>query len=169
MGENLKEKIQEDFKKAFKERNEIKISTLKLLKAAIFDKEKKKRYEIATKNPQLKEDQLEKESQLSDEEIIKVILSEIKKREEAILEFKKGKREDLVKKEESEIEILKSYLPKMLSEKEIEKLAKKEIAAQGAKELKDMGKVMKSLVSKLKGKADLSLVSKIVRQLLSKK
>ena len=163
---SLKEKIEEDLKRAMKERKEREISVLKLLKDAIFKKEKEKRYKIFGK---VKEEELEKESQLSDEEIIEVIFSEIKKRKEAILEFEKGKREDLVKKEKEEIEVLKKYLPEQLSEKEIEKLAKEIIEKIGAKDVKDMGRVMKELMAKVKGRVDGALVSKIVKELLSKK
>jgi uncharacterized protein YqeY len=163
---SLKEKIEEDLKRAMKERKEREVSVLRLLKDAIFKKEKEKRYKIFGK---VKEEKLEKESQLSDEEIIEVIFSEIKKRKEAIFEFEKGKREDLVKKEKEEIEILKKYLPEQLSEKEIEKLAKEIIEKVGAKDVKDMGKVMKELMPKVKGRADGALVPKIVRELLSKK
>lgn len=166
---NLKEKIEEDFQKALKERDEIEISTLKLLKAAIFDKEKEKRYKIAQKSPQMIEKELEKESALSDEEIEEVLISEVKKRKEAILEFEKGKRKDLAEKEKKEMEILKRYLPKEISSEEIEKMAKEAIEKVGAKNLKDMGKVMKELVPKLKGKAEGLKIAEIVKNLLSKK
>jgi len=96
-----------------------------------------------------------------------VISSEIKKRKEAILEFEKGERKDLVKRETSEMKILQSYLPEQLPEAEIKKFAKEIIKKAGAKEIKDMGKVMSELMPKLKGKAEGSLVSKIVKELLS--
>jgi uncharacterized protein YqeY len=166
---SLKEKIEEDLKRAMKEKKEREISVLRLLKNAIFLKEKEKRYKIFSQKKGIKEEELEKESQLSDEEIIEVILSEIKKRKEAILEFEKGKREDLVKKEGEEIEILRRYLPEQLSEEEIRKLAKEIIEKVGAKEMKDMGKVMKELMPKVKGRAEGEVVSKIVKELLSKK
>jgi uncharacterized protein YqeY len=160
----LKEKIEKDFKEAFKKRNEREISALRMLKAAILEEEKEKRYK-KSKEKGLEVD-LEKESALSDEEIIRLILREIKKRKEAILEFEKGKREDLVEKESQEIEILKRYLPEMLSENEIEKMAKETIRKVGARNMKDMGKVMKELMLKIQGKADPSLVSKVVKSLL---
>jgi uncharacterized protein YqeY len=148
-----------------KEKKEREVSTLRLLKAAIFDREKEKRYKISKEKEELKEEELEKESQLSDEEIIEVIHSEIKKRKEAILEFEKGKREDLVKKEKEEIEILKNYLPEQLSEKEIENLAKEIIEKVGL----NFGMVMKEIMPKVKGRAEGALVSKIVKELISKK
>jgi len=158
----LKEKIEEDFKKAMKEKKEREISTLRLLKDAIFKREKEKRYRLFGK---VKEEELEKESQLSDQEIIEVILSEIKKRKEAILGFEKGKREDLVKKEKEEMKILERYLPEQLSEKEIENLAKEIIGKVGP----NFGKVMKEMMAKVKGRAEGALVSKIVKELISKK
>jgi hypothetical protein len=163
----LKTKIEKDFQEVLKERKAIEISTLRMLKAAIFNKEKEKRYKLSRQNPELTGKELEKESQLIDAEIIEVISSEIKKRKEAILEFEKGKREDLVEKETKEKEILERYLPKQLSEEEIRKLAKEVVEKVGAKDIKDMGKVMAELMRKIKGKADGSLVSKIVKELLS--
>jgi len=160
----LKEKIEKDFKEALLKRNEREISTLRMLKAAIVEQEKEKRYKKSQEKGT--EADLEKESALSDEEIIKLILREIKKRKEAILEFEKGKRKDLVEKETQEIEILKRYLPEMLSEEEIKKMAKETIEKVRAKNIKDMGRVMKELMPKIQGKAEPSLVSQIVKSLL---
>jgi len=169
MGENLKEKIEKDFKKALKEKNEIEISTLRLLKNEIFNREKEKRYKIAKEDPQLKEKELEKESQLTEEEIKKVILSEIKKRKEAISEFEKGKREDLVEKEKKELKILKRYLPDLLSNEEIEKIVKEVIEKIKPQGMKDLGKVMKEVMIKVKGKAEGGEILKIVKKFLSEK
>ncbi len=106
----LKFKIQDDLKSALKEKREIKLSVLRMLSAAIFNREIDKRTRIWKEKPELSAEELKKESQLTDEEIIKVISSEIKKRKEAILLFEKGKREDLVKKEKKEMEVLEKYL-----------------------------------------------------------
>jgi len=179
---NIKETIQGDFKKSLKEKKEIEISTLRMLNSAIFNREKEKRYKLilrrcsglrlslsnafSQQKPDLKEKDLEKESQLTDEEIIQVIFSEIKKRKESILLFEKGKRDDLVKKEKEEIKILEKYPPEQMSEEEIKKIAKEAIKKIGAKEPKDTGKVMSQLMPKLKGKAEGGLVSKIVKELL---
>ena len=163
----LKERIQNDLMEALKTKRELAASTLRMLNAAILNKEKEKRYKIAKAEPELTEKELIKKSQLIDEEVIDVISSEAKKRKEAILEFEKGGREDLVKKEKKEMEILEKYLPEQLSEEEIRKLIKETIKKVGAKEQKDIGKVMAELMPKLKGKADGSLVSKIVKELLT--
>lgn len=162
---SLKTKLQEDLRKNLKGGDILAVSVFRLLSAAIFNKEKEKRYKLA-KSSELKEEELAKESELTDEEILEVISSEIKKRKEAILEFEKGKREDLVKKEKAEMEILKRYLPEQLSEEEIKKIAEEAIKKIGAKEIKDIGKVMAELMPKVKGRADGSLVSKIVKEIL---
>jgi len=162
----LKEKIQEDFKKALKEKKEIKLSTLRMLSAAIFNKEKEKRYNLSQERPELSAQDLEKESWLMDEEIIEVVSSEIKKRKESISEFQKGQREDLAEKEKKELEILKQYLPEQLSKEEIEKLAREVIEKVQAKDLKDMGKVMAQLMPKIKGRAAGNEVSDVVKELL---
>lgn len=162
----LKGNIREDLKEAVKNREELKSSVLRLLLAAIFNKEKEKRYKLSKEKPELSGEELEEESQLNDEEVIDVISSEAKKRKESIVEFGKGKRMDLVEKEKKELEILEKYLPEQMSEEEIKKLVKEAIEKTGAKEMKDMGKVMAELMPKVKGKADGSLVSRIVKDLL---
>ena len=172
----LKEKIQEDSEVALKEKREIEVSALRMLKAAIFNKEKEKRYKFTRQNPaerdlgglsKEKQEKLEKESALTDEEIIEVISSEIKKRKEAIDLYEKGNRPELAGKEKKEVEILQSYLPEQMSEEEIKKIVKEAIGKTGAKEIKDMGKVMGIITPQVKGKADMSLVSRIVKESLS--
>jgi len=227
----LKGNIREDLKEAVKNREELKSSVLRLLLAAIFNKEKEKRYKLilrrcsglrlslsnalSKEKPELSGEELEEESQLNDEEVIDVISSEAKKRKESIVEFGKGKRMDLVEKEKKELEILEKYLPEQLSEEEIKKLVKEAIDKTVAKEIhpvksaeggvspkakqfnrvKDMGKpssrfltdvpfrrdivnakqvknsllgkVMQEVMPKVKGKADGSLVSKVVKELLA--
>ena len=166
---SLKVKIREDFQKFLKEKKEIEVSTLRMLSSAIFNREKEKRYKLSQEKPDLKEKDLEKESQLTDEEIVPVVFSEIKKRREAIEGFEKGKREDLAKKEKKELEVLQKYLPELFSEDKIKKMAKEVIKEVGAESLKDMGKVMSKLMPKLKSKAEGSLVNKIVKELLTPK
>jgi len=100
---SLKIKIQDDLKSALKEKREIKLSALRMLSAAIFNREIDKRTRIWKEKPELSAEELKKEGQLTDEEVVKVISSEIKKRKEALLLFEKGKREDLAKKEKTTI------------------------------------------------------------------
>ena len=164
----LKVKIQEGLKAALIQKKELELSVLRMLLAAISNKETEKRTKIWKAKPELKSEELEKESQLADEEILEVVSSEIKKRKESILEFEKGGRNELAEKEKTEMEILKIYLPEQLPEEEVKKLVKEAVEKVGAKEMKDMGKVMAELMPKVKGKADGSLVSKIVKESLSK-
>lgn len=163
----LKAKIQQDLSEALKKRDELKVSVFRLLLASVLNKEKEKRYKMYQANPKISEKELSEKSQLIDEEVIEVISSEIKKRKEAALEFEKGKRQNLADKEKKEMEILKLYLPEQMPEEEIRKLVEETINQVGAKNQKDMGKVMSQLIPKIKGKADGSLVSEIVKGLLS--
>jgi len=163
---SLKFKIQEDLKSALKEKREIDLSVLRMLSAAISNKEIDKRTRAWKEKPELSAEELYKESQLIDEEITKIISSEIKKRKEAVDLYKKGNRMELAEKENKEIKILQSYLPKQFSEEEVKNIAKKVIEKTEAKEIKDMGMVMKELMPEVKDKADNSLVSRIVKELL---
>jgi len=152
----LKEKIKLNLNSSLREKKTLAVSVLRQLLAAILNKEKEKRFK--TKE--------EKDVQLTDEELIEVISSEVKKRRESILEFEKGKRQDLVEKEKKELEILEKYLPEQLSEEEIRKLTKEAIEKTDVREIKNMGKVMAELMPKIKGRAEGALVSKIVKELL---
>ena len=153
---DLKEKIKQNLNAALKEKRTLEVLVLRQLLAAILNKEKEKRFKAKE----------EKDIQLTDEEVIEVISSEAKKRRESIVEFGKGKRQDLVEKEKKELEILEKYLPEQLPEEEIRKLIKEVIEKTDAKEIKDMGKVMAELMPKVRGKTDGSLVSRIVKELL---
>jgi len=163
---DLLKRIDSDLKKALLERDEVSLSTLRMLRAALVNKEKQKRLNLSKKN--LSPEDIEEKSKLSEEEVIEVISSEIKKRKESISAYEKGNRKDLVREEKRELEILKKYLPEQLSLKEIEKMAKEVIKDLKAKDIKDMGKVMKELMPRLKGRADGKLVSEIVKSLLTK-
>jgi len=168
----LKQQIQQDSTEALKLHNQIKLGTLRMLLASVASKEKERRYKIATDPAFAKasadEETLEKESQLTDEQILEVITSEIKKRRDAIVLYNQGKRPELAEKEEAEIKVLQEYLPEQLSEDEIKKLVAESIEKTGAKEMRDMGKVMADLNPKVKGKAEGGQVSKIVKELLGK-
>ncbi len=163
----LKEQIKKDFKEAFKNQKKDKISVLRMLKADITKKEQNKRYQIAQEKEDLSEEQLKEESALTDEEVLGVITSKIKKSKESIKEFEKGDRKDLIEKEKKEIEILEKYLPEQLSEEELEKIIKETVKEVGAEEMKDMSKVMSKLMPKVKGKAEGSVVAEKVKSILS--
>jgi len=164
----LKQKIQQDLTAALREKKELELSVLRMLNAAIINKEKEKRYKTSKIKTELGEEELEKESGLLEDEVLEAISFEIKKRKEAALLFEKGKRMDLAEKERAEVKILEKYLPEQLSEEEIKKLAKEAIKKTGATEIKDMGKVMAELMPKIKGRADGSLVNEIVKEILEK-
>jgi len=163
----LRQQIQSDLNEAVKEKEALRSSVFRLLLAAINNKETEKRTKIWKAKPKASVQELEKESKLTDEEIIDVVSSEIKKRRESIELFERGGKQDMADKEKKEAEILGKYLPEQLSEEEIKKLAKAAVEKVGAKEQKDMGKVMGMLTPQIKGKADMSLVSKIVKELLA--
>ncbi len=165
---SLRQQIQEDINKAIKAGRETECSVLRMLSASIANREKEKRYKLSKTEQNLKPEELEEKSHLSDEEVIQLIQSEIKKRKEAVSGFEKADRVDLVEKERKEIEILESYLPEQLSEQEIERLAKAVIERIGAKEPKDIGRVMKELMPEIKGKAPGGEVSRIVKKMLGK-
>lgn len=164
----LKQKIQSDVNEFLKSGDQTSSGVLRMALAAIVSKEKEKRYKVSKEKPDLKEENLITESLLTNEQITEVLSSEVKKRRDAIALYEKGGRQELADKEKGEISILQSYLPEQLSLSELKKLITESIGNVGAKEVKDMGKVMADLSPKIKGKADNSQVSKIVKELLGK-
>jgi hypothetical protein len=161
----LKQRILSDTQASAKNKEEITLSVLRMLSAAILSKEKEKRYKLSKS---VKEMELEEKSALTDEEIIETISSEAKKRKEAILAFEKGNRPELMEKEKKELEVLMKYMPEQIGEEELKKMVKDAIDKVGAKEIKDMGKVMAELMPKVKGKADGSEISRIAKELMGK-
>jgi uncharacterized protein YqeY len=149
----LLDKINQDYKEAVKSKDESKRNTINLLLSAI----KYRQIELRTS-----------EKELTDEEIINVISKEIKKRKEAIELYEKGNRQDLAEKERKELEILESYMPKQLSEEELVSTIDEVIKSVGASSTSDVGKVMKELMPKVRGKADGSLVKSLVEKRLTK-
>lgn len=162
----LKEKIQQDLKDSLKSGDKNKRLVLGMLNASIKNRELIKRGQLSKTIVDIIE--LEKQSQLNDEEILEVISSEVKKRKESIEQFKLGGRQELVDKESTELESLTGYLPEQLSEDQIRQEIQAVITQTGAKEMKDMGKVIGAVMVKIKGRADGTVVSKIVKELLVK-
>lgn len=148
----LKQKIQEDLKQAMLNKDETKLSTIRMLKSAL------QYFEISKGGAGY---------EATDDDVIEVLGREVKKRRESIELYEKGGRADLADKEKKELEILQNYLPEQMGEEEIRTLIKETIASTGASGMQDMGKVMGVLMPKVKGKADGSLVSSIVRNKLS--
>lgn len=146
---SLKEVLQADWKAALKARDKFTANVISSAKAAILQVEKSGAGEI------------------NDETAMEIIAKEVKQRRDAIEEFKKGNRQDLVENAEKEIEILLKYLPKQLNEDEIFEIVKNAADQCGANSMKDLGKLMGIVISKTKGKADGKLVNRIVKEYLN--
>jgi uncharacterized protein YqeY len=147
----LEEKILNDYKQAMKSRDALKSSVLSFLRADMMNAAVAK-----------------KKKALDDSEVISVIKKQIKQRQDSIEQFTKGNRLDMADKETKELAILKQYLPAELSSEEIKKIIEEAINLVGAKDMKDMGRVMKEATAKAAGQADAKLVSDLVRERLSK-
>ncbi len=104
----------------------------------------------------------------TEEDVLTVIQKEVKQRKDSIEQFKNAGRNELAEKEEQELKILQTYMPSQMSEEEVKKIVEQTIQEVGAKSIQDMGKVMGVLNSKLKGNADMGLVSKLVKESLQK-
>lgn len=145
----LIQKIEEDFKAAMKAKDQVKVDTLRMLKAAVsnylIEKQKKS---------------------IEDAELMALIQKQVKLRQDAIEGFKKGARQDLVDKETREKGFLEAYLPTALSDGELKTLVQKAIQAVGAKSKADMGKVIKEAVSQARGRADGRRISELAQALL---
>lgn len=145
----LKEQLMNDLKAAMKDKNELKKNTVQMVRAAILQVEKDKQIE------------------LDDNQIIDIIAKETKKRNDSIADYEKGGRQDLVEQIKQEIEYLKVYLPKQLSLEEVEEIVKAIIVEVDAKDIKDMGKVMKAAKEKIGASSDGKTINEVVRKLLA--
>jgi len=150
----LKQQIQANTKEAMKQKNQELVGVLRMAVAAINAKEKEQFYKLG------------KEVVLTDDEIIGVIAGEIKKRRDAIALYQQGGRPELAEVETKEIAMLQAYLPAQLSADELKKLVEASITKTGAKEMKDMGRIMADLMPQVKGRAENSEISKIIKELL---
>lgn len=162
-----KESIQRDLTESMKARDEARTGTLRMLLAAMSNREKEKQYAISKKDPALSPEELAQKVWLTDEEAMEVVAGEVKKRKEAAREFEKGNRQDLAKKELREADILMKYLPPQLSEQELRSLVAEAVRSAGASSIKDMGKVMALLSPTTKGRADGAVVSSMIKELLN--
>ena len=144
------EQINNDIKEAMKSKDALKLATLRMLKGAI---------DLERINKKL--------DKVLDEDIVAIIGKQIKTRKESILEFEKGNRQDLIDKTNEEINILNVYMPEMMTEEEITSVVMDAINEVNATSVKDMGSVMKIVSPKVKGKADMSLVSQIIKSKLN--
>jgi uncharacterized protein YqeY len=148
---SIKNQIDEALKEAIRNQNEVAKNALRGLLTAIKNKEK------------------DLKRAPDDAEILQIISSQIKQRKESIEQFKSGGREDLAEKEAHEIAVLEKFLPKQLSQEELEAIIAECIQETGATTVKDMGKVMKAVMPKVAGRADGKFVNELVRAKLSQK
>ena len=148
---SLKDLLMDDLKVAMRDKDTIKKSAVTMLRAAV------------------KQIEVDQRIELDDEAIIDIIAKQIKQKQNAIVEFKNGNRQDLVELTEKEIDILMKYLPEQLSEDEVLKIVQEAIDSTGAASMKDMGKVMGIVTNATKGKADGKLVADLVKKALSGK
>lgn len=149
METSLKDKLNEDLRQAMKAGDTVKRSTIRLVLSAINNAE------------------IAKQTKLTDADILGVFAKEIKQRQESIEAFKQGNRPDLVAKEEAEMVVLQSYMPKQLSRDEVVLVARRIIEEVGARGPADKGKVMPKIINELKGKADGREINVVVTELLS--
>ena len=162
----LKEKLQQDLKDALKSGNSQKRTLIGMVLSAVKNREFDKRAKLSKTEPDSAK--LDELSKLNDEEVTETISTEIKKRKDSAEQFEKGGRPELAEGERKEIETLIAYMPEQMSEEEIRREVKQAIGETGAKDIKEMGKVLGLLMSKVKGKADGQLVSQIVKEELAK-
>lgn len=146
----IKTRIFSELKTSVKAKDQFKTSTLRFLLSDI------KNLEIANKG-----------KELTDDEVIQSLNSALKKRKESIAMYEQGQRKELADKEKQEVELIKSFLPKQMTPEEIEKILDKAIDKAGASNPKDFGRVMGSVMQKLKGKADGNLISDILKKKLA--
>ena len=145
----LKEELLQDLKDAMKEKDTIKKDTVQMVRAAILQIEKDKGIEV------------------TDDKIVEIIAKEVKVKKDAIVEFEKGGRQDLVEQTNQEIKVLTKYLPKQLSKEEIKEEVKQIIDNIGATSMKDMGAVMKEAKTKIGAGADGKTINEVVKELLA--
>jgi uncharacterized protein YqeY len=145
----LTERLAEDLKQAMKAKDKVRLSVIRMVRAAMKNKE------------------IEKGSPLTDDDVIGVIQKELKQRQDSLQAFESAGRADLIEQARAEIAILQEYLPAALSTEELRELAKRVIEETGAQGRKDMGKVMSALMPQVRGRADGRLVQQVVQSLLS--
>lgn len=145
----MREKILNDLKEAMKNKDKERLTVIRMIKGAM----------------QMEELKLKREC--NDDEIIGIIAKQIKTRKESVAEFTKAGREDLVEQTQKEIDLLTTYMPEQLSEEEVLKEIDKAFQEVNPSSMKDMGKLMGLLTPTLKGKTDMSMVSKIIREKLN--
>ncbi len=145
----LSDRIHQEMLIATKSRDKERLSALRMIRSALQNR------------------QIEKRRELTDQEVLEVLSSLVKKSKESIEQFEKGNRGDLVEKEQRELQVILSFMPKQMTQEELRSELKKIIDDLGARGPKDMGMVMKSAMEKLKGRVDGKVVNQLVKELLS--
>lgn len=161
----LKAQLKKEMIGAMKAGDQLKRTVLGTLMSCIKNKELNKRGQFVSSITDAAK--LDEASQLNDGEVLEVIASEVKKRKDSIEQFRAGGREDLAQQEQSEMNVLAAYLPAQASEEEVKKEVRAVVTQMGAKDIKEMGKVIGVVMAKLKGRVDGGLVSKLVKESLS--
>ena len=141
---SLKKKIDEDIKQALKSKDSLRLSVLRMLKSEI------------------KYQEIDKGSELSNDEVISVLSSSIKKRKDSIEQFEKGGRDDLVSQEKAELAVVLRYMPEQLTEEKLSEIISQAIKEANAAGPSDLGRVMKLIMPQIKGKADGKMVNQVV-------
>lgn len=162
----IKDKIKEDLKKAMQEKDTLKLSVLRMVSSYVFNKEKDNRAKLSKAGEE--ESKLDEMSKLTEEEVIEVVSSEVKKRKDSIEQYEKGGRSDLAENEKKELEILMDYMPEQMGEDEIRKIVKEKIEELGIGSPQETGKLMGAIMPQFKGKTDGNIVGKIVQEELKK-
>ena len=150
---SLRNKIDEDYKQSIKNKDQKKIDTLRLIRSAIKDKD------ISSRTSENKEG-------INDSEILSLLLNLIKQRNDSIEQFQKAKRDDLIKNEKNEIEVIKDYLPQQKTQEETEKIINEIISSNNLESIRDMGKLMSIIKNSYAGEVDMGLVGKIAKSKL---
>ena len=158
------DQIKKDLISFQKEKRQYEVSSLRMLISSITNKEKDKRLKLSS---QYAGEELDLKSKLTDEEVLEVVSSEAKKRKDAIEEFKKAERADLLEKEEIELKSLQKYLPPEMGEEEIKWIVKDVIEEQKITDMKGIGIVMKEVLKRTKGLAHGKKINSIAKELLN--
>jgi uncharacterized protein YqeY len=146
---SLLERLNQDMKTAMKNKEKTKLSVIRMLRSEI------------------KNEEIERQHTLNDEEVIEVLMRELKKRKDSLQQFEDAGRDDLVQQLREEIAVIEPYLPEQLSEEELRELVQQVVQETGASSKADMGIVMKAIMPRVKGRADGKLVNRLVQEVLS--
>lgn len=146
---SLKEILAEDLKSAMKDKDTVRKNTVQMVRAAVLQFEKDKRVT------------------LDDEGVLEVIAKQLKQRKDSLPDYEKSGRDDLIAELKAEIDVLMKYLPEQLTKEELEVIVKEAIVETGASSIKDMGKIMATVMPKTKGRADGKMINEIAKAMLS--